>query len=110
MVLFGLLLLWLFFPLLLRGAAWCFPSLGGVAVFLHLFGGAAFLPLLWVVVRFSCLLLGGAAWSPPSFWVARSVELSSFSSFGWGCVSPLFCFFWGEDVQLYEQFPHHFDG
>ena len=40
------------------------PSLGGVAVYLFLFG-VAFLLLLCVVVLVSSLLLGGAAWSPP---------------------------------------------
>ena len=37
-------------------AAWFLPSLDGVAVFLHMFGGEATFP--------SSLLLGGAAWSP----------------------------------------------
>ena len=44
------------FPLLLRGAAWFLPSLGGVAVFPCPFGGVVFLLLLWVVVLFPCLL------------------------------------------------------
>ena len=70
-------------PLVLGGAAWFPPSL---ALFSYpftwcclvsslfgwslLFGCAAFHPLHWVVVRFPCLLLGGATWSrPPSFLV-----------------------------------------
>ena len=54
MVLLGLLLPWRCFPLLLRGAAWFLPSLGGVAVLLLLFGGVA---------------LGGAAFSHVFCWV-----------------------------------------
>ena len=67
-VLLGLLLPWRCFPLLLRGAAWCLPSLGGVAVLFLLFGlcclpspplgGACFIPRL---------LLEETAWSPPTF-------------------------------------------
>ena len=72
----------LFFLLLLGGAAWSPPSLAlfsspftwcclvsSLFGWSLLFGGAAFHHLHWVVARFPCLLLGGAAWSPPSFWV-----------------------------------------
>ena len=89
-------------PLILRGAAWFLP----------------FLFLLRVVLRFSSLLLGGAAWSPPSLaffplllcgaawflpsmWVVFLFFLfpfgdASFDSLGCGCVLHLFwwsCFF-----------------
>ena len=65
---------------------------GGVAVFPLLLRGAAFRPLLWVGLR-SSLLLGGAAWSPPPFWLVLlfspsfCVVLPSFTSFGWGFFS-----------------------
>ena len=75
------------------GAAWFLPPLDGFAVFLHLFGGVAFLRLLWVEAAFPlssdgwCCFpsppLGGAAF-PLFCWV---VLLSS-PSFGWCC-----CFF-----------------
>ena len=65
-----------------------FFFLGGVAVFPLLFGGAAFHPLLWAVVRFPCLLDCGVAWSlPPPFLVVLLffllllVECSLISSF-----------------------------
>ena len=48
--------------LLVGGAAWFLP-LCGVAVFLLLL--VVLLLLHWVEPRFSCLLLGGTAWSPP---------------------------------------------
>ena len=75
------------------GAAFHPPFLGG-AVFSHLKGGAAwfpsslggvaFLPLLWVVVLFASLRLGGAAWS-------TRVVLRCFFSFAWCCLcSPPF--------------------
>ena len=99
---------------------------GGAAVFPSPFGGAACLLLLWVVLLFpdfcwavlwcccftlfgclpspplgglrsTSLLLGGAAWSPPSLWTVLLFFLlllrgaAFLSSFGWGCVPPLFC-------------------
>ena len=59
------------FPsLLLRGAAWFLPSLGGVAVLLPFLVGCSFITSLFVPslsgVAFP-LLLRGAAWSPPPF-------------------------------------------
>ena len=66
-------------------------SLGGVAVFPS--GGAAFLPLLWVGLLFSSLLLGGAAWPLPSlggvaFPSPICVVLPSSPFFGWRCFLP----------------------
>ena len=43
---------------LLGGAAWSLPSLDGVAVFHHLFGGLAFLRLLWVGLLFPLSSVG----------------------------------------------------
>ena len=62
-VLLGLLLPWRCFPLLLRGAAWFLPSLGGLSCLVVLpsfssFGWGYFIPRL---------LLGGVSWFPPSF-------------------------------------------
>ena len=87
-----------------------FPPLGGVAVSL-LLRGVAFLSFLWVVVLFSYLPLGGAAWSPlggVAFPISSQVVLPSplggtvffTSSVGWRClvsllwvVLPFFLFF-----------------
>ena len=72
------------------GAAWFFPFMDGVAVFLHLFGGVAFvrllwvrqrsLPLFWWVVLLGVLFLGGVA----VFTLCFCYVLLSFPSFGSG--------------------------
>ena len=80
------------FPLLLGGAAWFPPSLGGVA-FPISFCGVAFLLLLCVELFFSPLWLGGLLrgllllWVVLLFFLFLLVVQPSFSSFGWGCFS-----------------------
>ena len=59
----------MFFLHLFGGVVFLLLLFGWGCFFPLLFGGVAFLRLLWEVVRFTRLLLGGAAWSPPSFWV-----------------------------------------
>ena len=79
-VLLGLLLPWRCFPLLLRGAAWFLPSLGGVAVLLFLFGGVVFFLLRWVGLLFPMSSVGWCC-------LVSSPSLALFSSFF------TFCFF-----------------
>ena len=58
------------------------------------FCGDAFLSIVWVVVLFASLRLGGAAWSPlggVAFPISFCVLLPSFSSSGWDYFSPVFC-------------------
>ena len=63
----------------LGGAAWFLPSLDGVDVFLHLFGGTAFLPLP----------LGSGAFSPlVCCFSSPLVVLPSSPSCGWSCFFP----------------------
>ena len=104
--LFSFLFLYIFRFLLLGGAAWSLPSSGGVAFLLFFcvvllgfffFGwcccfpspvwrcclpspplGVAAFPISSVgwCCFFPCLLLGGAAWSPSSFWVELRFSFS----------------------------------
>ena len=69
------------------GAAWFPPPLGGVAFPISL--GAAFLPL--PLRSGACLLLGGAAWSTPSFWEVLPVWWCCLPSspFAKWCLSPV---------------------
>ena len=78
-------------PLLLSGAAWSPPSLAlfsspftwcclvsSLFGWSLLFGGAAFIPSFGCGSFFPCLLLGGAVWFHPSFWVVLFFSLSFF--------------------------------
>ena len=101
MVLLGFFPLWVVLVFSFSADWWCCipsPPLGGgafpvllgllffwwfFAVFPSSFGGVAFLRLLWVERRSPSLLLGDAAWSPPSlggvaFLLSFCVVLPSF--------------------------------